>query len=106
MATPFASIAVAWTLFGIAHGHSFKVSAGTLNYDHAATISIDGIAYLNDHYTLVAPNGTHVRIVGGNRTVDKVTPVPDMVAVGSVIVATPGCGATPMQMGVFFFPHN
>lgn len=90
--------------------HTFSVSAGTLNQDHAATMTIDGNLFLNDQQEIVAPNGTSVRLVLGNVTREMKTPLPggdQGFPVGALIVATPGCGkGVPAQVNVFYFPGN
>lgn len=114
MAATCLFIALACSLVGIGHANPgpynhFLVSAGTLDNGKTASITIDGTAYLNsdaaDNHRIVAPDGTLVRLVAGNVTEEKVTPL-DIDVSGALIVATPGCGATPRKVGVFYFPDN
>lgn len=90
--------------------HTFDISAGTLNADHAATITMDGNVYLNDVQQIVGPNNTIVKIIYGNHTYETRTPLPGGdrgFPVGALIVATPGCGhRVPLQINVFYFPLN
>lgn len=75
--------------------------------NQTAFIAIDGAVWLDRDQHIVAPDGTAVHFVLGNRTIEKTTPVdPYYDPSGALIIATPGCGPTPRQIGVFYFPGN
>jgi len=70
-------------------------------------IAIDGVVCLDRKPHIVAPDGTPIHFVQGNRSIEKITPVDsEYDPSGALIVATPGCGQIPMQVGVFYFPDN